>query len=302
MSLISLLKKGRYLYMDPQLPTIREQILDPRTVKVNVTGVMRDIVETHETSTDVFVDFQRIPPAVPPFPMMWLEGRYENSQSSYGYLLDRRTVSEISVSVCLEHEAQCGLNLFWFALHLDADGRLDGITHSLPEADHNEGHRLLLVVSVLSVLLSLARMNCRNVSLRPTTSSKQQGKRESASTSKPPTTVWHEIVINSLPKSKGTSNRRAWGSDESIIRLHRVRGHFEDYTRGKGLFGRIKGVFWMPDHEQGSKAAGEVISSYRLESGRSKRGAAFEREGLGEAAGKARDPHSPTGPTTTSCR
>ena len=272
MSLISLLRKGRYVYIDLNLPPIHEQILDPRTVKVNVTGVMSDIVETHDTSTDEFVDFGRIPPAIPPFPTMWLEGRYENSQSSYGYLLDRRTVSEVHVAVCLEGGGQCGLNLFRFLLHLDADGRLDGITHSFPEADDNEGHRLLLTFGVLTVLLSLARMNCRNVSLRPTTSSNQQGKRESASGSKPPTTVWHEIVINSLPKSRGTSNRRTCGSAESIIRLHRVRGHFEDYTRGKGLFGRTKAVFWMPDHEQGSKSAGDVISSYRLESDRTKRG------------------------------
>ena len=271
MSLISLLRKGRYLYMDPQLPTIHEQILDPRTVKVNVSGVMSDMVETHETSTDAFADFRRIPPAVPPFPTMWLEGRYEKSHSNYGYLVDRRTVSEVHVAVCLEYEGQCGLNLFGFALHLDTDGRLDGVTHSLPEADNNEGHRLLLVVGVLTVLLSLARMNCRNVTLRPT-SSAQKGKRGRKPPSKQPATVWHEIVINSVPKSRSTSNTRTWGSDDSIIRLHRVRGHFEDYTQGKGLFGKVKGVFWMPDHERGSKSAGEVISSYRLESDRTKRG------------------------------
>lgn len=271
MSLISLVRKGRYVYIDLKVPPIHEQILDPRTVKVNVSGVMSDIVETHDTSTDEFVDFGRIPPAIPPFPTMWLEGRYEKSHSNYGYLVDRRTVSEVHVAVCLEYEGQCGLNLFWFALHLDADGRLDGITHSLPEAGDNEGHRLLLMVGVLTVLLSLARMNCRNVTLRPT-SSVQKEKRGTKPASKLPTTVWHEIVINSVPKSRGTSNRRTWGSDDSIIRLHRVRGHFEDYSRGKGLFGRIKGVFWMPDHEQGSKSAGEVISSYRLESDRTKRG------------------------------
>jgi hypothetical protein len=239
---------------------------------------MSDMVETHETSTEAFAEFRRIPPAVPPFPTMWLEGRYENSHLSYGYLVDRRAVSEVHVAVCLEYEGQCALNLFWIALHLDTDGRLDGITHSLPEPDHNEGHRLLLVVSVLSVLLSLARMNCRNVSLRPT-SSAQKGKRGRAPTSKPPTTVWHEIVINSLPKSRGTSNRRTWGSDDSIIRLHRVRGHFEDYTQGKGLFGKVTGVFWMPDHERGSKSAGEVISSYRLESDRTLRSESAARTG-----------------------
>src|ERR1017187_5717044 len=64
MSLISLLRKGRYVYIDLKLPPIREQILDPRTVKVNVNAVMSDIVETHDTSTDEFVDFGRIPPEI----------------------------------------------------------------------------------------------------------------------------------------------------------------------------------------------------------------------------------------------
>src|ERR1035441_5867259 len=99
MSLISLLRKGRYVYIDLNLPPIHEQILDPRTVKVSVSAVMSDIVETHDTSTDEFVDFGQIPPATPPFPSMWLEGRYEKSQSSYGYLVDRRADSEVHVVV-----------------------------------------------------------------------------------------------------------------------------------------------------------------------------------------------------------
>ena len=278
MSLISLLRKGRYVYIDLKLPPIREQILDPRTVKVNVNAVMSDIVETHDTSTDEFVDFGRIPPAIPPFPTMWLEGRYENSQSSYGYLLDRRTVSEVQVAVCLEDGGQCGLNLFRFLLHLDADGRLDGITHSFPEADDNEGHRLLLMVGVLTVLLSLARMNCRNVTLRQTASGRKD-KRIEKQNPGPPATVWHEIVISSVPKTRRTANAEGARAEGGVIRLHRVRGHFEDYSRGKGLFGKIKGVFWIPDYERGDRSAGEVISAYRIEADRTLRSESAARTG-----------------------
>src|ERR1019366_71571 len=112
MSLISLLRKGRYVYIDLKLPPIREQILDPRTVKVNVNAVMSDIVATHDTTAEKFVAFGRTPPATPPFPPLVLEGRYENSQSRSGYLLDRRTDSEVQAVLFLGDDNEGRSNLF----------------------------------------------------------------------------------------------------------------------------------------------------------------------------------------------
>lgn len=57
------------------------------------------------------------------------------------------------------------------------------------------------------------------------------------------------------------------GSDESGISkrkaFHHVRGHFADY-REKGLFGRVKGVFWMPPHHRGSPQVGIVAKDYEV--------------------------------------
>lgn len=47
--------------------------------------------------------------------------------------------------------------------------------------------------------------------------------------------------------------------------LHLVRGHFADYRDGKGLFGKYKDVFWIPDHVRGNAENGIVIKDYEVE-------------------------------------
>jgi hypothetical protein len=44
--------------------------------------------------------------------------------------------------------------------------------------------------------------------------------------------------------------------------LHIVRGHFADFTEGRGLFGRHHGLFWMPQHLKGTLDQGLVVKDY----------------------------------------
>ena len=46
--------------------------------------------------------------------------------------------------------------------------------------------------------------------------------------------------------------------------MHVRRGHFADYTKGKGLFGKLKGMFWFDDVVVGAKAYGTVNKTYDL--------------------------------------
>ena len=46
--------------------------------------------------------------------------------------------------------------------------------------------------------------------------------------------------------------------------MHVRRGHFADYTKGKGLFGKLKGMFWFDDVVVGAKAYGTVSKTYDL--------------------------------------
>lgn len=44
--------------------------------------------------------------------------------------------------------------------------------------------------------------------------------------------------------------------------LHLCRGHFADYRKGSGLFGKYHGLFWVPLHLRGSQSRGVVEKDY----------------------------------------
>lgn len=53
---------------------------------------------------------------------------------------------------------------------------------------------------------------------------------------------------------------------EKFKRLHLVRGYRADYTKGKGLFGKYHGWFYMPSHMRGTTKYGAVFKDYKVES------------------------------------
>ena len=50
------------------------------------------------------------------------------------------------------------------------------------------------------------------------------------------------------------------------VRLHKVRGHYADYTKGAALFDnpQLRAVFWIAKHSAGNEELGTVISSYEV--------------------------------------
>lgn len=59
------------------------------------------------------------------------------------------------------------------------------------------------------------------------------------------------LVIEPLKATlKREGNADAVGLQKA---MHICRGHFADYTEGRGLFGKLHGRFWMPMHVRGSK-------------------------------------------------
>ena len=53
-----------------------------------------------------------------------------------------------------------------------------------------------------------------------------------------------KAILRTEGKSETTGLKQA---------MHICRGHFADYTEGRGLFGKYHGRFWMPMHVKGSK-------------------------------------------------
>lgn len=46
--------------------------------------------------------------------------------------------------------------------------------------------------------------------------------------------------------------------------LHICRGHFKDYSKGGGLFGKYQGLYWWESHVRGSIGQGVVIKDYNV--------------------------------------
>lgn len=108
---------------------------------------------------------------------------------------------------------------------------------------------------VVLALETLQRLNCDNVKLVQESTSRNPSKPRPKGS-----IVWHTIKV-SESKTR-TTTLSASGETPTIRRYHWVRGHYADYTKGKGLFGRIKGLFWIPEHDAGSLEAGAVLKDY----------------------------------------
>ena len=112
-------------------------------------------------------------------------------------------------------------------------------------------------------LFALSMMNVKNISLRKhAPDAKLQAKRKKKG--KHPLVAYHTIEIEAPGKRPsgphGNGNDTFSGNSRP---LHLVRGHIADYRSGKGLFGKHKGVFYVPSHMRGSSENGVVHKRYK---------------------------------------
>lgn len=47
--------------------------------------------------------------------------------------------------------------------------------------------------------------------------------------------------------------------------LHICRGHFKDYSKGAGLFGKNKGLYWWEMHMRGKADLGVVDKQFNIQ-------------------------------------
>jgi hypothetical protein len=114
----------------------------------------------------------------------------------------------------------------------------------------------------LWLLATMARLNCHNVGLKPAPAPAKKPKR---SWDKTPMSVWHEIVVKPSPLLARAQREDPTDAEKHAVRLHKVRGHFADYRRSAGLFGKWKILVWVDEHEAGDAESGTVVSRYRVE-------------------------------------
>ena len=82
----------------------------------------------------------------------------------------------------------------------------------------------------------------------------------------PPSSIWHEIQVTDAPKVRRMAPGLPADEEGHSVRFHWARGHYSDYSRGKGLFGneKLRKLFWIPEHAAGDEELGTVATTYNV--------------------------------------
>jgi len=111
-------------------------------------------------------------------------------------------------------------------------------------------------------LLAVCFLHCKNVKIVEETVDKPLAKKYRERTGIQPT-PYKTLVIEPLKQILRTEGR---SGEVGIQRaMHICRGHFADYTDGKGLFGKYHGRFWIPATVRGTKRGGEKPPAREIE-------------------------------------
>lgn len=116
-----------------------------------------------------------------------------------------------------------------------------------------------------TALLTISFLHCRNVSLdeRPSETIGVHNKNQKRRGVKPYQTIPYKVLdiypMKEVLKKEGKSE--SIGTPKA---LHICRGHFKDYSHGRGLFGnpRLNGIYWQPQIVKGSSQKGVRVKDY----------------------------------------
>lgn len=144
------------------------------------------------------------------------------------------------------------MSLPWFSPKY-SDSRID--------SDVREMARLTGMMSSF-FWFALALLNCKNITKQEIKTSPALQK---ARLRKGKALLRNFYVLNVTTEHRvkaegGTDN----ATQVTSKRLHMVRGHLADYTQGAGLFGKLKGRYWIPAHARGDIAQGEIQKRYAV--------------------------------------
>ena len=111
------------------------------------------------------------------------------------------------------------------------------------------------------LLLALSFINCRNVHIvENIADAKAQKAREKKH--KKPLLTYYTLKIDPIKKVlEHTRKTEKCGLKQA---LHICRGHFKDFRRGPGLFGKYKDIYWWNQYLRGSGKEGVILKDYEL--------------------------------------
>lgn len=114
---------------------------------------------------------------------------------------------------------------------------------------------------IFPCLLAVSFFHCKNVTLHreipPVPLSKKYEKKHGW-----PLVSYHTLNIEPMKKVLRTEG----DSQQTGLKqaLHICRGHFKDFSKGKGLFGKYKGLYWWDSVVRGSVSEGIIDKDYAV--------------------------------------
>lgn len=124
---------------------------------------------------------------------------------------------------------------------------------------------MVTIAFIYPTFLTISLMNCKNVGLKENNPMDKVPNRIKKHWNKKgiePLKKFYTLEIEPLKqKLKTEGNIEENGFKKA---LHICRGHFKDYSKGNGLFGKYKGLYWCEMHTRGSIENGEIIKDYNV--------------------------------------
>jgi len=197
----------------------------------------------------------------------WAMGRAKKSPVLTSMVEKSRWIVSGSGFLCHPGSSITILSEYLFGLNEDGDLVGDAIMEASPSAVHYAGSEALArnVVYTLfaKTVFALSLLNCKNIQLvdgppRPRVP-RERGK------PRPPRISYKLLHLRPLKEVARVELEGEPEPDLPKKRMHICRGHFRDYRKGKGLFGRLNGRFYSPQHIRGDVSAGKVEKDYKLE-------------------------------------
>lgn len=204
----------------------------------------------------------------PPFEKCFFESRFD---SSYNDDFGGRKWGALVVTEGNLAEAVFFIGHFSLAMTSQWEINEQGCIHNAypvyygeePDGSPNIRRDLLMAAYMSSVIwVTISFMHCKKQTKLIEHTPPEKVQRKRARRNKPPLTKYYTLDIEPLKEILRTEGRvHEVGLPKA---LHICRGHFKDYSQGKGLFGKYKGLYWWDSHIRGSEDAGAVVKDYAV--------------------------------------
>lgn len=200
---------------------------------------------------------------IPPFDLMWIEWRIDAQKHSAVLMQTTRnldgthSILAMLVSALRPKDYVHKMPATMHAITGIADtGEVVTLAEGLINGEQSQsfnGH-------FAPAWLSVAWMNCKNLTLRQEQPSDQVARKRRKRRAFMGLD-YHRITVEDTHKKRWEKS-----TGISASRFHTVRGHLATYSHEKPMFGKYVGTFWKPSHTRGNADLGRINHEYHVQS------------------------------------